>query len=152
MVYTDPMTTLITLLNTITITPESITSISKNVSIGNVNATLRGGVGGEITPQFTVMKQAAPTRAMDGAGATSTVEFNYIVSCWNQTYGPTENSAKLNEKMVKAVRDLIKTNRKNPSGTIRYLEVINEIQRDEADITPIIRRTMIFVRAVCLRE
>lgn len=151
MTYVDPMTTIISLLNTITITPESLGSITKSVSIGNVDMDLRGGPGGELTPQFTVMKQAAPTKPLDGNGLVSETEMSLFVSCWCQTYGPTENSAKLNEKMVKAVRDVIKTNRKNPSGTIKYLDVVNEIQRDEADVKPLIRRTIVAVRAICRR-
>ena len=149
--WTDPMATIIAKLKTIVLTPNSLPSISYAVSVGNVDASLRGGPNGEITPQFTVIKQSAPTKALDSNGIVSNSEFNYQISCWNQTYGPTENSEQLNEKMVNAVRAVIKANRLEPSGTIDYMDVVNEIQRDEPDIKPILRRTIVFVRTVCRR-
>jgi len=151
MTWTDPITTMKTLLDAITIPPASLGSITKLVTVGWVDVSNRGGPSGEITPQYTIKKVSSPWTTLDGPGSVSVVDFIMQIDVWCQTYGPTENSYQLNEKMVEQLRQKIKTYKSNPSSTIKYLEIIQEVNRDEADTKPILRRTAVIVKAVCRR-
>lgn len=151
MAWTDPITTLKTLLDTITIPPQSLGSITKLVTIGKVDASARGGPSGEITPQYTLTVPSMPGRSIDSNGVLREIRMIVQVDVWCQTYGPTENSYQLKEKMTEQLRRLIQTNRANPSTTIKFMEIINETDRDEADIQPILRRKLVLIECTCFR-
>lgn len=153
MTWVDPTTTLKTILDAIVITPNSLPSIDKQVRIGWVDKAARGAPGGELTPQYTITQIVSPVSPHNANDSVSDVIANYQIDVWCQTYGTTENSAQLREKMLVGLRAAIRTYRKDPTSTIKHLTIISEIPKDEVigDQEAILRRTMVLVKATCRR-
>lgn len=150
MAYTDPLTTLKTIIDTITIAPEiGNPAISKNVKIGWLDVSGKN-TNGEITPTYTILKSTAPYMPFDGNDSVSEITMTIQVDVWNTPLG-VENAALLHEKMLEQLRTVIRTNRSNPSGTIRHLTLLSEADKTEVDTKPIIRRTMVLIGAKCFR-
>lgn len=147
MTYTDPIATLKGILDGITITPESLPSISKVVSVEWLDESNRGGPNGEITPQYTLALVSSPEEALDANGAVKEGRMLIQIDIWCQTYGPTENDYNLKIKMFKALQSIILANRSEPSSTIKYMEIKNFVDRDELarENKPPLRRRIVFV-------
>lgn len=150
MTYADPLITLKTILDTITITPESGNpAITKNVQIGWLDVAGRAS-NGEMTPTYTILKSSAPYSPLDAQDATSEIRMTIQVDVWNTALG-AEKPTLLQEKMLEQLRTVIRANNKNPSGTIRHLTILSETPKDEIDAKPLIRRTMVLLGAHCFR-
>lgn len=148
MAYVDPVSTLYSIINSI-----SLGGITFKTSIGWLDQKERD-INNYLVPIYTILKVSTVTSSLDTNDRVSLVSMNLQVDVWCQDDAAlnTMSGVKLNEFMVNKLRDKIRENRSHPSTTIKQLTIIDEQNKDEFDVKPIIRRTMVMIRATCLRD
>jgi len=152
MAYVDAVVTLKTLLDTITIPPESGgPAITKVVQTSWLDVAASKTASGQLNPTYTIVRTNLNAQALDANGATNKYDDLVQVDVWCSQLGTHETANRLREKMLAQLRAVILANRSKPDASNYYFEIASETPRDEPDQSPPLCRTMVRIGIAGLR-